>query len=172
MIKHVIRIREEILRELVWIERSLPSFIIQKGTMADYFTKFSVSLSLPDKAAQAYAIDLAQQASHGRQANPLPDNFPEALATVIEDWNFETNADSHASEHGVWLYSDSGGVDALCAFLQHLLQKFNPRGRVSFEWSYDCSKPRVDAYGGGAAIITAQDIKSISTGQWLFEHAK
>ena len=137
--------------------------------MANYFTNFSVVLSLPDEAAQAYALELAHQASQGRQGDTLPDSFPEALANVIEDWNFETDANSSASGHGLWLHSDSGGVDALCAFLQHLLQKFNPQGRVTFEWSHDCSKPRVDAYGGGAAIVTAQEIKSINTGQWLRE---
>jgi hypothetical protein len=62
-------------------------------------------------------------------------------------------------------------MDALCAFIQHLLQKFDPRGRVEFEWSHDCSKPRVDAYGGGAAIITAKRIKSMSTCEWLRKHA-
>ena len=35
------------------------------------------------------------------------------------------------------------------------------------EWSNDCSKPRVDAFGGGAAFITARKIKSINTGEWL-----
>jgi hypothetical protein len=61
-------------------------------------------------------------------------------------------------------------MDALCAFIQHLLQKFDPRGRVEFEWSHDCSKPRVDAYGGGAAIITAKTIRMMSTCQWLHDH--
>ncbi len=139
--------------------------------MADYFTKFSVALGLPDEAAQAYALDLAQQATQGRQADPLPEHFPPALAEVLEDWNFQTEADGPASGHGLWLHSDNGGVEALCAFLQHLLQKFDPHGRVTFEWSHDCSKPRLDAYGGGAAIVTAQEIKTISTGQWLAEHA-
>jgi len=60
-----------------------------------------------------------------------------------------------------------GGVDAVCLFIQHLLQKFDPQGRVSLEWSHDCSKPRVDAYGGGAAFITATEIKTMSTAAWL-----
>jgi hypothetical protein len=62
-----------------------------------------------------------------------------------------------------------GGVDAVCAFIQHLLQEFDQKGYVTFEWSHDCSKPRVDAYGGGAAFITAKEIKSVSTAAWLNE---
>jgi len=38
---------------------------------------------------------------------------------------------------------------------------------VALEWSHDCSKPRVDAFGGGAALITARKIKTINTGEWL-----
>lgn len=137
--------------------------------MADYFTKFSLVLSLPDAVAQEYALELAHQASQGQQGDELPESFPESLANVLEDWTFETDADSPASGYGLWLHSDCGGVEALCAFLQHLLQKFDPQGRVSFEWSHDCSKPRVDAYGGGGALVTAQEIKSIKTGQWLIQ---
>jgi hypothetical protein len=47
------------------------------------------------------------------------------------------------------------------------LEKFNPDGCVTFEWSHDCTKPRIDAYGGGAAIITARKIKTMSTSEWI-----
>ena len=68
--------------------------------MANYFTNFSVALSLPNEAAQTYALDLAYQADQGRQGDQLPENFPPALAGVIEDWNFETEADSSALGSG------------------------------------------------------------------------
>jgi hypothetical protein len=60
-----------------------------------------------------------------------------------------------------------GGIDAVCAFIQHLLQEFDPAGHATLEWSNDCSKPRVDAFGGGAALITAHKVKTINTGAWL-----
>jgi len=141
----------------------------QKGNMADYFTNFSLVLKLANETEQAYALDLAHKASHASLGDDLPKDFPEALAPVIEDWQFEVDADSSADNHGLWLHSTYGGVDAACAFIQHLLQKFDPQGKVSFEWSHDCSKPRVDAYGGGAAVITAQEIKTMSTAAWLNE---
>jgi len=110
---------------------------------------------------------ISHQASLGQQGEPLPDDFPPTLKEAIEDWQFETLADGSGTKHALWLHSMYGGVDAVCLFIQHLLQKFDPQGKVSFEWSHDCSKPRVDAYGGGAAIITAQKIKSMSTTAWL-----
>ena len=139
--------------------------------MADYFTKFSLVVPLPNEAAQQYALALAETAGTAiMQDDPLLDDFPADLREVIEDWRFETRASSSPNDWSLWLYSQDGGVDAVCAFIQHLLQKFDPQGHVTFEWSNDCSKPRVDAYGGGAALITAQEIKTMNTGQWLQEH--
>ena len=138
--------------------------------MAHHSTNFSLVVSLPDEAAQTYALDLARQASRLNQGDEAEADFPAELQEHTEDWCFETDADSPASEHGLWLHSSDGGIDAVCAFLQHLLQKFNPAGHVAFEWSHDCSRPLTDAYGGGAALITVKGIKTMSTGQWLREN--
>jgi hypothetical protein len=136
--------------------------------MADYFTNFSLIVPLPTEAAQQYALALAEAAGSAMmQDDPLLDDFPAALREVIEDWRFETDANEPSNGWGLWLHSQDDGVDAVCAFVQHLLQKFNPQGPVTFEWSNDCSKPRVNAYGGGAALITAHKIKTMSTGQWV-----
>ena len=145
--------------------------------MADYFTNFSLVLDLPDQGAQAYALNLAQEAADmrfGEDPPKLPPGFPASLVDVLEIWHFETEAQGSLEQDqcGVWLHSGNGGIDAVCAFIQHLLGKFNPTGRVELEWSNDCSKPRVDAYGGGAAIITAHKIKTMTTGEWLAKHSR
>ncbi len=137
--------------------------------MADYFTNFSLVLKLANETEQAYALDLVHKASLVHQGNELPADFPKELVDMIEDWHFEIEADNSGTNHGLWLHSTYGGVDAACAFIQHLLQKVDPKSHVTFEWSHDCSKPRVDAYGGGAAFITAKKIKSMSTAAWLNE---
>ena len=139
--------------------------------MADYFTNFSLILDLPDETAQKYALDLAREAADIRfdDQQELRDDFPASLVDVLEIWHFETEAQgSHEQgKYGIWMHSSEGGIDAVCAFIQHLLGKFNPGGYVGFEWSCDCSKPRTDAYGGGAAFITADEIKYITTAEWL-----
>ena len=139
--------------------------------MADYFTNFSLLVPLPDEAAQKYALDLASAASSAQMGDEPSDDLPESIRDEIENWQFDTQPDSSPGSRGLWLHSDCGGIDAVCAFIQHLLRKFDPQGCVTFEWSHDCSKPRVDAFGGGAAIITAQEIKTMSTWGWLQEHA-
>ena len=135
--------------------------------MADYFTNFSLQVRLPDAAAQTYALNLALEASRINQGDEASADFPAELHEYTEDWCFDTDADVVEKQPGLWLHSSNGGIDAVCAFLQHLLQKFNLPETVTFEWSHDCSKPRTDAYGGGAAIITAKEIKTMSTSQWL-----
>ena len=137
--------------------------------MADYFTNFSLFLALPDPAAQQYAMDLYANARRAQQEDEPPDTLPDALKEVTEDWWFEAEAQNSDGKFGLWLHSENGGIDAVCAFIQHLLQKYHSTEQVTFEWSHDCSKPRVDAYGGGAAIITATEIKTMSTSQWLQE---
>ena len=135
--------------------------------MADYFTNFSLILPLPGEAAEKYALDLAEQAFHIHMGEEMPGDFPESLREVVEDWQFDTDPCAPANGCGLWLHSSDGGIDAVCAFIQHLLERFDPRGHATLEWSNDCSKPRVDAFGGGAAVITAGKIKHLNTGQWL-----
>src|SRR5437016_1085239 len=105
--------------------------------MADYFTNLSLVVELGTEAEQAYALDLAQKASLAQQGDALPDDFPKRLTDVIEDWSFETEADDSGNKRGLWLHSMNGGVDAVCTFIQHLLQKFDPKACVTFEWSHD-----------------------------------
>jgi len=135
--------------------------------MADYYTNFSLVLKLPSEEAQEYALDLHRQASMANQGDELPQGFPDDLANQTEEWQFEVEADSPANGHGIWLHSMNGGIDAVCAFIQHLLKRFDSQAKVKFEWSHDCSKPRTDAYGGGAAVISATEIKTMTTAGWL-----
>jgi len=136
--------------------------------MADYFTNFSFMVVLADTAQRDYALNLFLQMSAIRQGEDIPPDFPARLIEACEDCSFDADADG---PNAVWLHSSSGGVDGVCAFVQHLVQKFN-LNPVSFEWSHDCSKPRTDAYGGGAAYITARDIKTLSTAEWLRQQAE
>ena len=135
--------------------------------MADYFTNFSLIVPLPNEAAQKYALDLAEQAFNTRMGDDMPSDFPASLRDFVEDWQFDTDSAHPSNSRGLWLHSSDGGINAVCAFIQHLLKQFDPSGCVSLEWSNDCSKPRVDAFGGGAALITAGKIRHINTGQWL-----
>lgn len=118
---------------------------------------------LPTKEAVEYAVNLAEQAEEARNNDEIPVDFPVELKDVVEDWYFETEGDGMQ----IWLHSSNGGIDAVNAFIQHLLERFTPDKYVMLEWSNDCSKPRTDAYGGGAAFITPHEVKFMNTAQWI-----
>lgn len=130
--------------------------------MADYFTNFSLILEL-NQEQREYALNLAEQVEdywhHNQQ---YPTTFPDSLKEV-EEWPFKVEL----IKDGIWLHSESGGQDIACLFIQHLLQRFNFAAYVTIEWSHDCTKPRPDAFGGGAAYITADQIETFSTSSWL-----
>jgi hypothetical protein len=131
--------------------------------MADYFTNFSLVLRLKQDQ-QEYALQIAKQARACHyQDETLPESFPRDLIEYIESWDFETKPE----RDGIWLHSEYGGQDAACAFIKHLLQKYDFAPAVGFEWSHDCSHPQTDAYGGGAAYITATEIETMTTSDWL-----
>lgn len=140
--------------------------------MSHYSTNFSFTVRLPDAAALTYALNLARQASRINQGEEAEPGFPAELQASTEDWCFEAEGDVLNNVPRLWLHSDNGGMDAASAFIQHLLQKFALPDMVSFQWSHDCTKPKTDAYGGGAAIVTAKEIKTMSTHQWLSENTR
>jgi hypothetical protein len=138
--------------------------------MADYYTSFSFVLDLPGAEAIKYAINLATiaealrwESEEDRQTRET--QFPKELELFLDEWDFEVAEE----KSGIWIHSNDGGTDAACQCVQHLLDRFGIIEAVSFEWANTCSKPRLDAYGGGAAVITATDIKAISTCQWVFK---
>ena len=137
--------------------------------MADYFTKFSLLVPLPTEAAEKQALEIVETARSIKQDDESCDDFPDSLRDAVDDWNFETEVSHDGQKWGLWLHSENGGIDAVCDFIQYLLQQFEPTGHVTLEWSSDCSKPRTDAFGGGAAFITATEIASINTGEWLHQ---
>lgn len=106
---------------------------------------------------------VAQVEANRNEDEPLPKTFPADLVDEVENWTFETEVE----EDEIWIHSQYGGQETACQFIQHLLQKFDFAPAVTFEWSHDCSKPRTDAYGGGAAFITATEIETFSTSEWL-----
>lgn len=142
--------------------------------MADYYTKFSYVLCLPTAEAVSHALDLDRQANDaGGEAEGLPAGFPAELKESVVDcgWSFNLAEQPHEGRPALWFCAgEGGGLNAALAFTQHLLAKFDPQGYAAIEWGHDCSKPRCDAFGGGAAIVTAKGIKHHHTGDWLAAH--
>lgn len=87
---------------------------------------------------------------------------------------FELEIDDSCAEIALWIHSDDYGEPAhVVEFVLRCAEAFNLKGRWGFTWSYSCSRPRVDAFGGGAYLIdlTSRDpVDWIDTGLWLANH--
>lgn len=141
--------------------------------MANYYTKFSMTFSLPSQEAEDYALSLCQRASIARDNEEYEaDDIPVELREWVEGWTFDCESD-HSGSPGIWCHSEeAGGQDACAFFIQHLLQKYCPQEHCGFEWAHDCSKPRLDGFGGGAVWISAVGVQFFGTSQWLQERSE
>lgn len=124
--------------------------------MADYYTHFSVVLEklTPSEAAWLKAEITKAQSEEDPNTGGTMADF-EAKLEADEMW-FHDN--------GEW-----GNVEHVASLVQKFLKQFRPAASWGFEWSNDCSKPRLDAYGGGAVFVTAAEIRWLNTGTWLSE---
>ena len=134
--------------------------------MADYYTNVSMELALPSAEAVQYAVELAQAMADCANGDKPETDIPKGWEKDTEDenWNFDIKKEGDRS---ICIHSECGCIDEIIKLIRHLMQKFDMTEPVSFEWSNDCSKPRTDAYGGGAAYITATEARTFSTSQWL-----
>jgi hypothetical protein len=128
--------------------------------MADYFTHFSclIDVGSPDQAARALA--LFQEL---RAADQDADDPEVAGLTLVRQDAPEGST--------LWIHDDEhGDVDAVIRFVLRLADDLNLTGLLGFQCALTCSRPRLDAFGGGAHVIDLGARKSIgwtSTQEWL-----
>ena len=72
-------------------------------------------------------------------------------------------------DNAVWLsHDESLDVEVTCRVVQWLQDGWGAPDRVEFEWADVCSKPRLDAFHGGAAVVRRDRVQIVGTGE-VFE---
>lgn len=128
--------------------------------MADYFTHFSCLLDLrsPEAALAAHRLFVQLRAEDADRDEPLASGFE---LSVLEG----------EAAHLLWIHDGgSGDVEQVISFVLRLADAFNLSGLWGFDYANTCSRPRLDAFGGGAHVIDLGARKSIgwiSTQEWL-----
>ena len=128
--------------------------------MADYFTQFSCVLDVgtPDKAAAA--LDLFLRLREEDEASDDPEYSGCALSLP----------DGPGSSI-LWFHDDGqGDVEGLIRFVLRLAEALDLTGLWGFDYAHTCSRPRLEAFGGGAHVIDLGARKSLgwlSTHEWL-----
>lgn len=124
--------------------------------MADYFTHFSCLLDVgtPDNAARALHIYAALMVENAAE-DPPSDTF---LVSI-------------EAEHGgtqLWMRDDvTGDPQRVIDFVKRCAVAFGLTGRWGFQWAGTSSRPRVNAFSGGAHVL---DLGSGDTVAWIGTH--
>jgi len=127
--------------------------------MADFFTHFSCVLDVGTPENAARALDLYNGIMN---ANAAEDPPSDAFLLSI-----------HA-EHGgtqLWIRDDvTGDPQAVIDFVLRCAEEFGLTGRWGFQWANTCSRPCVNAFGGGAHVLDlglGKTVTWIATNGWL-----
>jgi len=130
--------------------------------MADYFCQFSCLLSVDsvDNAQRAIDIRGDLAAELHREEGGCP--------------GFDLESSHEDGEGVLWIYSDEyGEPEHVVRFVQRCATAFDLTGPWGFTWSTSCSKPRIDAFGGGAHVLdlsTGATIADIDCSNFVHEH--
>lgn len=141
--------------------------------MADYYTNFSFEVEFPTAAIaqQALASIESWRDRLFQDAEEVPsNNAAEPLPEQLQQFDGEClGVEVSVEDNRLWVRDDGGGphVDLLAAMLQETLRRHDSSGMIEFEWSCDCSKPRLDGFGGGAIAVWADDMKWGTTSKLL-----
>src|SRR5574341_338238 len=73
------------------------------------------------------------------------------------------------NEDGEWVELDDEELDLAAVLQEILIWSEGAIPYLAYQVSLDCSKPRLDAYGGYAVFVPQGDIQTFSTGQWIRE---
>ena len=128
--------------------------------MADCFTHFSclIDVGTADKAARALVLFQELRATDQDADDPEVSGFTLARQGAPEGSTLWI----HDNEHG--------DVEAVIRFVMRLAEDLDLTGLWGFQYALTCSRPRLDAFGGGAHAIDLGARKSIgwsSTQEWL-----
>jgi hypothetical protein len=125
--------------------------------MADYFTHFSCTLDVGTPENAARALELYNDAPQDDDGFSLSDGFLLSL--------------TGQSGSQLWIYDDvTGDPEGVVQFVLLCAEHFDLKGLWGFKYATTCSRPRIDAFGGGAHVIDLGARKSIgwvNTGEWL-----
>lgn len=136
--------------------------------MADYYLEFSETLDgLEPKEEKWLREQLAADPGADCPAFLLDceDRDPDD-----SDYGFEWSFHGEAEERHLWVHADDhGDVDRLAHLVQKFLKTFRPDQCWSLSYANTCSKPRPDGFGGGALFVTADEIRSYSSGEFIYQ---
>jgi hypothetical protein len=134
--------------------------------MADYYTHFSCLLDLGSAGKAAKALEIYRRMDSGEE------DGDDTLAGLYGGClGFEVQLQDGSDGSVLWISdADGGDVESVIQFVLRCAEDLDLTGLWGFDFAHTCSRPRLDAFGGGAHVIDLGARKSIgwiSTQEWL-----
>ena len=137
--------------------------------MANYYTQASFLVSFETKEKENEASTILS-ALENHEDEPCQGELKDlAKAMELEDYCYVGFSCQDEDSLTWWIYADETiDVNRTVQFFEYLVRKdlCKPFG---FQWADTCSKARLDAFGGGAVLISKEGTEWMSTDAWLFE---
>jgi hypothetical protein len=134
--------------------------------MASNYLEFSVALDLKSRKERRWLEKQLEYVEHEDS------DLPRFLLDYPDRDEGETFAGFEVAWHddSVSFYAEEGGnARHLAHLVQKFLRQFRPTEAWYVTWAETCSKPHVDEFGGGAAFVTADEVKWMSAHQFVEE---
>jgi hypothetical protein len=129
--------------------------------MADYFTQFSCIFDVGSAENAALAATI-----YGELAVELDQEEG-------TDLGFEFEVDLEHGSGALWIHSDENGEpEHVIKFVLKCAERMKLSGVWGFTWGLSCSRPRLDAFGGGAQILDLgrrETLHWIDCSNWVIE---
>lgn len=127
--------------------------------MAEYLTHFSCLLDVGTADNAARALHLYTALSEDNAAEDSPSD------------GFRLSIEPEYGGTQLWIRDDrTGDPEHVIRFVKRCADAFDLTGRWGFQYATICSRPRVDAFGGGAHVLdlaTGETIAWTYTDGWL-----
>jgi len=150
--------------------------------MADNYLQFSEMLETKDAEERLWLTDqleyivveagkiyLLDENPHADDVTWEGPRFLHGIEEFRDDWN-EIGFTWCLEGDGLWIYTEeSGNPDTAAMLIQAFFRKFHPKGIWKLEWAETCSKPRLNEFGGGAVVVTANDMYWMTSGEFTSE---
>lgn len=127
--------------------------------MANYFTHFSCVLDVGTRGNAIRSLEL-----HAKLAADIAEEESRDIGFIL----------SIPEEEGgsvLWMRDDeTGEPEHVIRFVILCAETFDLKGLWGFQWADTCSRPLLDAYGGGAHAIDLGERQSLgwtNTDEWL-----
>lgn len=140
--------------------------------MADYFTNMSFEFEMPSEELAGKAVALLAKIDEAIEEERLTEGL-EAFEHFVKE-GMQSSICAEADGTTVWVRDECGQpfLEVVVEWLKEVLKRYHPDGAIGFDYSNDCSKHRINSFGGGAVFITKDEDKWMNTCQWLEDTAK